>query len=178
LIAAAEVERLISGERFRTYLRATHDAKDAMALYLWNARVSGAFAELLHHDEVFVRLARPRPGKVISELNFGFWRFLTSDRYEQSLWGPALDHGFTAPGATVRARRRAVEDRLAPLHLLRNRIAHCEPIFGTVSHRRRRANRSRNRSITSTRTPSSWSHGCLLLPAAGSDTTSTMWQGC
>jgi hypothetical protein len=190
-ITSGELERLISPERFATYLSRTGDPDRALALYRWNACISGAFAELLHHVEVIVRNAMhdrlaayhatvggrppgaawfdeprwvrhhwfhrqaltsisravgaaghtpamPRPGKVISDLNFGFWRYLASDRYEQSFWTPALDHSFTAPGKTVRARRHAVEDRIAPLHLLRNRIAHCEPIFGTITYRRRR----------------------------------------
>lgn len=189
--SAADLERLVSARRFSTYLRAASDPDEAVRLYLWNARISGAFAELLQHVEVIVRNAmhaslaahhgsipgrphgaewfdgpswvrhhwlnapaqtsiekavrfarhspaHPRPDKVVSELGFGFWRYLVSDRYEQSLWVPALDGAFGAPGATVRERRHAVEDRLAPLHLLRNRIAHCEPIFGTITYTRRR----------------------------------------
>ena len=190
-VSATDLEHLISSPRFSTYLRAAADADEAVRLYLWNARISGAFAELLQHVEVIVRNAmhvaltahhdsisgraagaqwfdgpswvrhhwfnqpaqtsidnavrfakhtplHPRPDKVVSELGFGFWRYLVSDRYEQSLWVPALDLAFGAPGAAVRERRRAVEDRLAPLHLLRNRIAHCEPIFAPSTYRRRR----------------------------------------
>lgn len=81
---------------------------------------------------------QPRPGKVIAELGFGFWRYLANDRYEQSFWEPALDGAFAAPGATPRQRRRAVEDHLAPLHLLRNRIAHHEPVSGTITYKPKR----------------------------------------
>lgn len=191
-IAPADLERLISPSRFGTYLAVTATPAEAVALYEWNGRVSGSFAEMLGHLEVLVRNAMhdhltahhatiagrpagacwfegpnwtqhhwftqqaqdsitkavrdaghdrqhsPRPGKVVAELTFGFWRYLASDRYEQSLWTPAIDGAFAAPGATIRARRRAVEDRLAPLHLLRNRIAHCEPVFGPISYRPRR----------------------------------------
>jgi hypothetical protein len=190
-ITADQLARLVSAERFTTYLRATGDPDVAVDLYVWNARISGAFAELLQHVEVLVRNAMhreltrlhagtagraagtawfdspswvthhwfsepaqrsvttavrfaghtpaaPRPGRVLCELGFGFWRYLASDRYEQSFWEPALDAAFAAPGDRARDRRVAVEDHLAPLHLLRNRIAHCEPIFGTVVHRRRR----------------------------------------
>lgn len=42
-----ELEALISVERFATYLGATGDPQRAVALYRWNARVSGAFAALL-----------------------------------------------------------------------------------------------------------------------------------
>ncbi|MCO5973185.1 hypothetical protein [Actinoallomurus soli] len=61
----------------------------------------------------------------MSELGFGFWRYLLSARYEQSLWTPALRHAF--PELRPQ-RRREVADRVARLHLLRNRLAHHEPI--------------------------------------------------
>ena len=52
--------------------------------------------------------SNPRPGKVVAALNFGFWRYLTGPRYEQSFWTPALDHAFNAPGPpTARASCRA-----------------------------------------------------------------------
>ncbi|WP_433181925.1 hypothetical protein [Actinoallomurus sp. CA-150999] len=71
---------------------------------------------------------RRRPitrGRVVSELSFGFWRYLLTSRYEQSLWTPALRHAF--PELRPQ-RRREVADRVARLHLLRNRLAHHEPI--------------------------------------------------
>lgn len=61
-------------------------------------------------------------GRVVAELTFAFWRYLESSRYDRSLWRPALRHAF--PGRS----RRAVATVLHPLHLLRNRIAHHEPI--------------------------------------------------
>ena len=76
----------------------------------------------------------PRPGKVIAALNFGFWRYLTSPRYEQSFWVPALDHAFDAPGATSPDRRQAIERLLILLHTLRNRISHCEPIIHPIRY--------------------------------------------
>jgi hypothetical protein len=77
---------------------------------------------------------RPRPGKVVAGLNFGFWRFLASVRYEQSFWVPALDKAFVAPGLHAGDRREAVEQRLVLLHKLRNRISHCEPIIHPIRH--------------------------------------------
>ena len=184
-ITAAQLERLISAERFATFRQAEPDPDTAVALYTWNAQAAGAFAELLHHVEVLTRNAmhdqltalhaqapgrpthkawfdepnwakhhwfdkhakkeitkatrraghrpdNPRPAKVIAALNFGFWRYLTSPRYEQSFWVPALDHAFNTPGANPQERRRAVEDRLIVLHKLRNRISHCEPIIHPI----------------------------------------------
>jgi hypothetical protein len=75
------------------------------------------------------RVARQRrlatPGRLIAELPFGFWRFLLSARYEQSLWTPALRHAF--PHLRPQ-RRRIVAGPMERLHHLRNRIAHHEPI--------------------------------------------------
>jgi hypothetical protein len=66
------------------------------------------------------------PGRIIAELPFGFWRFLLSRRYERSLWLPCLRDAF--PGIRGRGMRRDVHDAMRDLHLLRNRIAHHEPI--------------------------------------------------
>jgi hypothetical protein len=71
-------------------------------------------------------LRRPAtPGRIVSELSLGFWRSLLSSRYEQSLWTPALRRAF--PGLRPQ-RRRDIADRVTRLHLLRNRLAHHEPI--------------------------------------------------
>ena len=186
-ITAAQLERLISVERFATFRHAEPDPDVAVALYTWNAQVTGAFAELLHHVEVLTRNAmhnqltalhaqaprrpahkawfdephwakhhwfdthakkaiakateraghrphNPRPAKVVAALNFGFWRYLTSPRYEQSFWAPALDHAFNTPGATPQNRRQTVENQLIVLHTLRNRISHCEPIIRPIRY--------------------------------------------
>jgi len=66
------------------------------------------------------------PGRVVAELPLGFWRFLLSGRYERSLWLPCLREAF--PGIAGRGMRRDVHDAMRDLHLLRNRIAHHEPI--------------------------------------------------
>lgn len=62
-------------------------------------------------------------GQVIAELPLGFWKFLLAGRYERVLWRTCLYRGFPGQG-----RRRAVFDKLSGLHLLRNRIAHHEPV--------------------------------------------------
>jgi hypothetical protein len=66
------------------------------------------------------------PGRVVAELPLGFWRFQLSGRYERSLWLPCLRDAF--PGIEGRGMRRDVHEALRELHLLRNRIAHHEPI--------------------------------------------------
>ena len=71
-----------------------------------------------------------RHGKVIAELAFGFWTFLCTRRYLTSLWVPAVVAAFPhhphAPDP--RTVRFDVHDRMQRIHLLRNRIAHHEPI--------------------------------------------------
>lgn len=69
-------------------------------------------------------------GKVIAELNLGFWRFLCTPPYLTSLWVPTLAGAFPRhPDAgDPRSVRAAVEDRIQRIHFLRNRIAHHEPI--------------------------------------------------
>jgi hypothetical protein len=69
--------------------------------------------------------ARPDHGRVLAEINFGFWRYLLSRRYEQDLWTPALRHAFPHLRPATRA---AVGDRVQVLNRFRNRIAHLEPI--------------------------------------------------
>jgi len=65
------------------------------------------------------------PGKVVAELSFGFWRFLLARRYTASLW-PALRPAF--PNLSS-ADRRVLEEPVARLHQLRNRVAHHEPMI-------------------------------------------------
>ena len=69
-------------------------------------------------------------GKVIAELNFGFWRFMCTEPYLTSLWVPAVATAFPQRPGTGNPRRvRAdVESRMQRLNFLRNRIAHHEPI--------------------------------------------------
>ena len=67
-------------------------------------------------------------GKVVAELSFGCWRYLTAQRYHASLWVPALHDAFPGGDEDLRRRRREVEHHLANLMLVRNRAAHHEPI--------------------------------------------------
>lgn len=71
-----------------------------------------------------VEAMRPSPGKVIAELSFGFWRYLSIRRQHDSLWIPHLHRAFR-PGTS----RQAVDRPIASLHNLRNRVAHHEPLF-------------------------------------------------
>ncbi len=65
------------------------------------------------------------PGKVVAELNFGFWRFLLDRHYQTVLWAPALRRAF--PHLQPQ-RRDLIYVPVYELNRLRNRIAHHEPI--------------------------------------------------
>ncbi|WP_236793892.1 hypothetical protein [Amycolatopsis sp. GM8] len=69
------------------------------------------------------RNGRPEtPGRVVAELNLGFWRFLLARRYDGTLWRYCMYRAF--PGK----RRADVERAVSTLHVLRNRIGHHEPV--------------------------------------------------
>jgi hypothetical protein len=67
---------------------------------------------------------RSSDGQTISELSFGFWRFLITKKLT-SLW-PDLASGF--PHAPDR-QLRTIEDPLARLHTFRNRLAHHQRVW-------------------------------------------------
>ncbi|HTC59219.1 MAG TPA: hypothetical protein VK691_03780 [Solirubrobacteraceae bacterium] len=66
------------------------------------------------------------PGKVVANLTFGFWRYLSSKAHEKNLWVPYLHNAF--PPKTSRSD---VDARIGRLHDLRNRAAHHEPLLDT-----------------------------------------------
>lgn len=67
-------------------------------------------------------------GKVIAELNFGFWADLIGARYD-SIWRKSLHKAF--PHAHV--PRKIIHWRLESIRNLRNRIAHHEPIITSTN---------------------------------------------
>ena len=111
-------------------------------LTAWSVSEYGDAAWYLDHGKVFreeaystIEAARRHataegraetPGRVVAELPLGFWRFLLSSHYERSLWLTCLRGAF--PGIRGRGIRRDVHDAIRELHVLRNRIAHHEPI--------------------------------------------------
>ena len=65
------------------------------------------------------------PGRVISELSFGFWTALCSRPYSQSLWIPYLHRAFPTRDWDT----GLLFARLEAIRKLRNRVAHHEPIL-------------------------------------------------
>ncbi|HLI00737.1 MAG TPA: hypothetical protein VKV06_08120 [Acidimicrobiales bacterium] len=64
------------------------------------------------------------PGKVVAQLSFGFWRYLSTRAHEKALWVPFLHRAFV-PGTS----RIVIDDTVIRLHRLRNRIAHHEHLL-------------------------------------------------
>lgn len=97
----------------------------------WYDDPLGVLSDLAHEDIAAARrrvrkLQRPEtPGRVVAELNFGFWKFLLAKRYEATLWTGYLRHAF--PNLQPQSRT-VVYRALDELHTVRNRIAHHEPI--------------------------------------------------
>jgi len=97
----------------------------------WYDDPLGVLSDLAHDDIAAARrrvrkLGRPEtPGRVVAELNFGFWKFLLAKRYESDLWTGHLRLAFP----NLQPQRRAVVYRaLDEMHTVRNRIAHHETI--------------------------------------------------
>lgn len=67
-------------------------------------------------------------GRVVAELNFGFWRALFFNEYEKKLWRRIINDVF--PNAHKQQRqRRKISPRIEQANTLRNRISHHEPIW-------------------------------------------------
>lgn len=66
-------------------------------------------------------------GRIVAELNFGFWVTLISPRYDVPLWRPALRKAF--PHRPKGTERKQVHKQLNAVRRLRNRVAHHEPVI-------------------------------------------------
>ncbi len=74
---ASQLAKVLSVERLAPYLRAAN----------------GDFAQAVRRRVAQLRRGET-PGRVIAELNLGFWRFLLAKRYEETLWTGTLRHAF------------------------------------------------------------------------------------
>lgn len=69
------------------------------------------------------------PSRIVASLTFGFWTSCLSARYETVLWRRArLSANFTLNGDAP-PKRNQLNRMLTPIRILRNRIAHYEPIL-------------------------------------------------
>jgi len=67
-------------------------------------------------------------GRIVAELNFGFWTSLLDRRYEQVLWPRLLKHTFPRMPRKIRTRATLAK-RFNTIRRLRNRVFHHEPIW-------------------------------------------------
>ncbi len=83
-------------------------------------------------DKAKVTLQRKKkpldPGRIIAELNFGFWTSLLDKRYEQILWPRLIKACFPAMPKSIRTRKK-LSQRFNRIRNLRNRVFHHEPIW-------------------------------------------------
>jgi hypothetical protein len=84
-------------------------------------QVADALADLAKESK------EPTPGRVVAALTFSFWTAMVSPAYEE-LWRKTLNEiALTADGR--RLNRKQLSRPLTPIRILRNRIAHHEPIL-------------------------------------------------
>lgn len=71
------------------------------------------------------------PGKIISELSFGFWTSLLDSRFERTLW-KNLRLSFPNCPKNIR-QRKTMSSKFNGIRKLRNRIFHHEPVTWNIS---------------------------------------------
>jgi hypothetical protein len=69
----------------------------------------------------------PTPGRMVASLTFGFWTAMLGKEYED-LWQTTL-HGIATRSDGKGLRRKDLSSPLVRIRVLRNRIAHHEPIL-------------------------------------------------
>lgn len=69
----------------------------------------------------------PTPGRIVSTLTFSFWTSMLSPEYE-TLWQTTL-HRIARREDGKGLRRKDLSSPMTPIRVLRNRIAHHEPIL-------------------------------------------------
>lgn len=68
------------------------------------------------------------PGRVIAELNLGFWRALFYPHYDQVFWPDLLQPVFPNMPRRIRTRK-FLQERTNQIRNVRNRVFHYEPIW-------------------------------------------------
>ena len=74
--------------------------------------------------------AAGKPGKVVSELTFGFWVDLLKRSNHRILW---VERKLHTAFPNARGIRASIHGRLKAIQLLRNRISHHEPVLTAAS---------------------------------------------
>lgn len=97
------------------------EADDLLQTRHQREQVADAIAELMKNNK------RPTPGRVVAALTFSFWTAMVSPGYE-ALWRSKLNSIARTPHGK-RLTRKQLSRPLMPVRVLRNRIAHHEPIL-------------------------------------------------
>ncbi len=92
-----------------------------LALPHQNEQVADALADLAREQK------EPTPGRVVAALTFSFWTTMLGTPYE-NLWQTDL-HRIGRRDDGKGLRRKDLSGPLTPIRILRNRIAHHEPIL-------------------------------------------------
>lgn len=96
-----------------------------------NPKIQFAYSQarsLAQAKETLVKERKPiNPGNLISQLSFGFWTGLLGSKYETVLWRNGLYKAFTYKPSPF--LRKEAHHEFDLIRLLRNRIAHHEPIL-------------------------------------------------
>lgn len=112
-----------------TLRNAVHNALSAAHGPVWYEKISLQESEVLALSEakkyIEDRCEEITPGRIVAELNFGFWVRLFSAAYDRTLWGPSFRRILP-----MKFDRRAVYERLKDIKTFRNRIAHHIRIIG------------------------------------------------
>jgi hypothetical protein len=112
--------------RIHAVMCATHSARwfDSHSLiYLVNQRGQLRIA----YEELARERKEPTPGRIIAALTFSFWTAMLAGEYED-LWRSTLYKIATSPDGR-HLPRKDLSRPLRPIRVLRNRIAHHEPIL-------------------------------------------------
>lgn len=69
--------------------------------------------------------------KLIPEMNLGFWKSMFTKRFQKRIWEGRLLHAFPNLdySKSIDDQRSSIANDLEKIRILRNRIAHHEPIF-------------------------------------------------
>jgi len=67
-------------------------------------------------------------GRIVAELNLGYWTSLFYAHYEQILWRPLIKKVFPRMNPSLH-NRKSISARLEKIRKLRNRVFHFEPIW-------------------------------------------------
>jgi len=102
-------------------------------LWPWNSTYEGS---LPYKRRIELVSARSKDGvvttgKVIPELTFYFWQSMFTARHDTRVWLPHIDDVLPNldPSLPLHVKRLHVFNELEQVRMLRNRIAHHEPVF-------------------------------------------------